>query len=498
MSIRRPCAALGLTRAQRVAMSGPRALLIATGGALLAAAGAAAASPLFPIGVARRAEPDLGVHADRVVLALGVAVVVVLVVLIAFGAAIRATRPMSLEIEARARRRPSKVVERAARAGMAPTATNGLRMALQPGRGRTAVPVRSAFVGAVFGVFGVIAVLVFASSLNHLVATPRLYGWTWDFSATDTISNNNSCSHDDFGLLQAPGVGALAVACYGTGNIQLDGHAVNGWSFTSLRGTIEPTVVAGHDARGSHQARARISDHAHPRQTHRRHRPSERPERQGRLPDRRSSCVPHPQPAQPIADGAAFTGTGFAPLLDQDNYYRYLLGRFTPGAERATVERRITAIPQLDPPATPTLPVEVDRLDQIGWFPATLAALIAGLALVAVGHALVTAVRRRRPRPRPSSKPSASPADKCAPPIAWQATTLAAVGLVIGIPAGLIVGSLVWHAVADGLGISTTAAIPAPALLLTIPSALILVNLIVYLPARAAAQTRPAVALRSE
>jgi putative ABC transport system permease protein len=77
--------------------------------------------------------------------------------------------------------------------------------------------------------------------------------------------------------------------------------------------------------------------------------------------------------------------------------------------------------------------------------------------------------------------------------IAWQATTLATVGLVIGIPTGLIVGRLVWRLVAHGLGVSTNATIRAVALVLTIAGALVLVNLIAFFPARAAAQTTPAV-----
>jgi hypothetical protein len=248
--------ALGLTRAQRIATGGPRALLIASGGALLAALGAAGASPLFPIGVARRAEPDLGLHADWAVLALGIAAVAAVVLAIGFLAALRTTRPSSLDVALRAHRRRSTVAELAARAGLAPTATNGLRMALQPGSGRTAVPVRSAFLGAASGILGVIGVLVLASSLNHLVTTPRLYGWTWDFSATDTISNANSCSRDDFGLLKEPGVGAVAAVCYGIENIQVDGHPLNGWSFTSLRGTIAPQVVAGRVPRGPGRSRS--------------------------------------------------------------------------------------------------------------------------------------------------------------------------------------------------------------------------------------------------
>jgi hypothetical protein len=53
---------------------------------------------------------------------------------------------------------------------------------------------------------------------------------------------------------------------------------------------------------------------------------------------------------------------------------------------------------------------------------------------------------------------------------AWQATTLASVRLIVGIPAGMVIGSLIWHQVAGGLGISTTSAIPALAVLLTIPA----------------------------
>ena len=82
--------------------------------------------------------------------------------------------------------------------------------------------------------------------------------------------------------------------------------------------------------------------------------------------------------------------------------------------------------------------------------------------------------------------------------VAWQASTLATVGLFVGIPVGLIIGHLVWRQVADSLGISTNALIPPLAILLTAACALATVNLIAFFPARAAARTRPGVALRSE
>jgi len=109
----------------------------------------------------------------------------------------------------------------------------------------------------------------------------------------------------------------------------------------------------------------------------------------------------------------------------------------------------------------------------------------------------VTSVRRRR-RELAVLKTLGFTRRQVRATVAWQATTLAAVGLVVGIPAGLIVGSLVWRAIADGLGVSSAASIPALTLLLTVPVVIALANLTAYLPARSAAQTRPALALRAE
>jgi putative ABC transport system permease protein len=82
--------------------------------------------------------------------------------------------------------------------------------------------------------------------------------------------------------------------------------------------------------------------------------------------------------------------------------------------------------------------------------------------------------------------------------IAWQATTVATIGVIIGLPTGLTLGTLIWRPIANSVGVSTTATIPALALLLTIPGALLAANLLAYLPARAAAQSPPAIALRTE
>ncbi len=82
--------------------------------------------------------------------------------------------------------------------------------------------------------------------------------------------------------------------------------------------------------------------------------------------------------------------------------------------------------------------------------------------------------------------------------MAWDATTLAVVGLIVGIPSGLLVGRVAWRLVADGLGVAPVVTTPALGVLLTIPGAIVLVNAAALLPARAAARTVPSVALRAE
>jgi hypothetical protein len=368
-------------------------------------------------------------------------------------------------------------------------------MALEPGKGKTAVPVRSAHIGATFGVLGLVAVLVFATSLDHLVATPRLYGWNWDFSSVD-VNFQNSCGRDNFGLAREPGVASVAAVC--VNDVQLGGRPVTGFGFTTVRGRVEPDIVAGRAPRttrevalGSvtlHTLGKRIGDTVAGRGPHRRV--------EYRIVGR--AVFPVLGDSQPLADGATFTGPGLSAIFDSNSTSaRYLVGDYAPGADRAVVARRIEALPGLAKPIGSTVPPEVDRLRHIGWLPATLAALVGSLALVAIGHALITAVRRRR-RDFGLLKTLGFNRREVGATVAWQATTLATVGLIVGLPAGLALGTIVWRLIADGLGVSTTPSIPTLAVVLVIPAVVVLVNLIAYLPARSAARTQPAVALRAE
>ena len=124
--------------------------------------------------------PDAGIALDWTVLGIGLAVLL-------GGLGVERSRrptgtphraPRGLPPTARS----SVVARRAEAAGIPVAGVVGIRFALEPGRGRTAVPVRSALVGTVVAVALVVTTLTFASSLNTLVSHPALYGWNWNYA----------------------------------------------------------------------------------------------------------------------------------------------------------------------------------------------------------------------------------------------------------------------------------------------------------------------------
>jgi hypothetical protein len=82
--------------------------------------------------------------------------------------------------------------------------------------------------------------------------------------------------------------------------------------------------------------------------------------------------------------------------------------------------------------------------------------------------------------------------------VAWQATTLAAVGLVLGVPAGLVIGRSAWAIVARRPGIDDHIPVPWLAIAAAVPAAFVVANLIAAVPGRRAARIRPAVVLRPD
>jgi hypothetical protein len=476
-------------------MSGARVLVIAVVGTILAVLGAIAASPHLPFGVARRADPDPGLHADWFVLGLGALGLVVIVLAIASVEALHSTRLARRADRDQRVTFGSRMSASVGGAGLSPAATAGLRMAAEPGRAERAVPVRSAVFGVALGSIGVCALLVFASSLGQLSSTPRRFGWGFDFRAEST--GDQSCRHrNDAGASRIAGVESVGIVCYAS--TQFAGHPTIGWELLPVKGRLGPEIVEGRAPATSREVALgattmqalgkQIGDVVRTRGA-KGHELTERIVGQ--------AVFPQFEEAQPLAEGAWFTVDGwFDAGTRQDQSSRELVGTYAPGADEHAVIRRISALPGFDPATGPTAPTEIDRLTKIDWFPTATAALLAVLALIAVTHAISTSTRRRQ-RDLAVLQTIGFERPQIRRTVEWQATALAVGGLVVGIPVGTLAGVAVWRAIADSLGVRATASLPLE-LLLVAPLAIVAVNLIASIPGRSVSRNHPAVSLRAE
>jgi hypothetical protein len=171
--------AVGMTPRQAVASAAASPFLAAAAGATLGVAGTIVASRWMPIGAASLVEPQPGVATDWLVLGTGWAVASLLVLA---GSAAVAAASLAASRRQAARRR-SAVVAALAGAGLPVSAVIGARFALEPGRGRSAVPVRSAQLGMVAGVLGVLAAFTFSAGVSDAAANPARFGQTQQLQA---------------------------------------------------------------------------------------------------------------------------------------------------------------------------------------------------------------------------------------------------------------------------------------------------------------------------
>src|ERR1039458_3784847 len=142
-------------------------------GSLVACAVAVGLSPLSPIGPVRPVYPTPGIAFDWTVLGFGLLVLIVGLSALAFAFAYREA-PHRVALRPPRAKRSSILARAAASSGMPISEEAGIRFALEPGIGRSAVPVRSATLGAALAITIVIATTTFGASLNSLVSHPVL------------------------------------------------------------------------------------------------------------------------------------------------------------------------------------------------------------------------------------------------------------------------------------------------------------------------------------
>jgi len=470
-------------------------------GAAIACVVAIAASPLTPIGAARIAEPHPGVAIDASVLGIGVAGLIAVLIGAAILPARHAARRSEREEIERSFARSSRLAQGATKAGLPASASTGIRMALEPGRGSSAVPVRTVVLGAVVSIIALTAAYTFGASLDHAVATPRLFGQQWDAMVDGQFSGIiTSALHvgDD------PSFEAVAGGSYST--IVVGGTVVAAIGIDQLRGSVFPTLLEG-------RAPARPDEIVLGSSTLKRiHKnvgddvdvAGDSASRSLRIVGRSvfpAFGIGGFSPTS-LGEGAALTIEGLGGSKLPPGQYSFLLVRYTdhPSSETirrvndacstAVSEENLCYVLRRQPPP------EISSYADVRNVPWLLTGLLAALAAATLAHGLLATVRRRR-RDLAILKTLGFIRGQISATVAWQATTLALLAL-IGIPFGVVLGRWGWTALAGQLGIPAEPLSPLTAIVLTIPAALILANVVAALPARSAAHTRPALALRSE
>ncbi len=482
-------AALGLGRRHQALVALAPGAVAAVGGAVLAGLVASATSPLLPIGLARRAEPDPGLSLDWVVLGPGAAAVGALTLAWAAVVAWRVSgAPAAGAAAATAALHPSKVGAGLARLGLGPTTVIGARMALEPGRGRTAVPVRSALVGAVVGVVGVVGALTFGASLDRLVDTPARWGFNWDL--TPDVADGD----EDF-YAANPDVADLARMH--AGPIRLEGRPLQAVALEPLKGSPSLTLRSGRPPMSADEVvlgpetlaelDAQVGDEV------------VAPTRSGgteRLRVVGTALFPFGDD-EGFDRGAALTVEGLDRFNEGEKFTEAVLS-WREGVDPEEAERRLELPhPEALLYARPEPPGEVANLGDVDTLPLVLAALLAVLAVSAVAHAVVMSVRRRR-RDLAVLQAVGFTRRQVVGTVSWQATVLVAVGLVGGVPLGLALGRWAWAGVAARMGAAPDPAWPLAALVVLPLAAVALGNLVAWHPGRRAARSGAAAALRTE
>ncbi|HWW55186.1 MAG TPA: FtsX-like permease family protein, partial [Acidimicrobiales bacterium] len=494
---------LGFTRAELLLAATTPTALIALGGGLIAVVAAVLASPLGPTGPARSAEPHPGVAVNVAVLGMGLALMLALVLAQVIVSAWSATRPAAVDTIRDTR--PSRIVDIAARAGLPAPAVAGLRLALEPGRGKNAVPVRNTLTGAVLAVAAVIVALTFNTNLGRLSSTPARYGWSWDL-AVDGGYFPLPAGQIRAVLAGLPDVAAVAGGEYAS--VIVNGRLVPAVGLDQLEGSVFPSLLDGRAPQSAseialgastlRQAGASVGGMVDVQvgDVVRRLQVSGR----AIFPDFERGGFT----ATDLGVGAAATSqllhsTGMPPGVT----YNFFLVRYARGTQAAAATAAISQA--LGPICAGGVcsflpdrrPNEVNAYGQVKWTPLVLAGVLALLAATALGNALVSSVRRRR-RELAVLKTVGLTRGQVSTAVMWQATTLVVAALLVGMPIGVAGGRLLWSAFARQLGVASDPLTPLVGVLVAGPVAIVVGNIMAAVPAWAAGRVQPSRVLREE
>ena len=144
---------------------------------------------------------------------------------------------------------PSRAASWLARSGLPLPMVLGARQALEPGRGRTAVPTRSTLVALMGAVLVLVTAVVFAGNLRDLESDTSRFGWNSDAVAISGSGYDAFIPKRATPWLRRNGVSRLRYAT--TGRVVVDGSGVAAVALAPGPDDLGPTVIEGRAPAGS-------------------------------------------------------------------------------------------------------------------------------------------------------------------------------------------------------------------------------------------------------
>jgi len=368
----------------------------------------------------------------------------------------------------------------------------GLHLAYERTSRRTAVPARSALAGVLVGMTGVVGVVVLADSLDAARTAPERWGWTWS-SSPDTFEETR-------GQIAALGhePDLAAVAWLRHGSVDLGGPVVKAYALGQQSGSTEFTLADGRLPTGAGEIAlgantlddlgVGIGDDLVAQTT------EGEPLSLSVVGEVVLPPVDNPSPG----DGAVMSTEGLERV--DANAERKLVLTYRPGVDEGALEADLAERYALEFPPSYARPQEPGRLASMG--DATplltgLATFFAVLAVLGLAHALVISVRRER-GDFAVLRALGFLRAQVRRTIGVQSLGIVGAGVLVGVPAGVVVGRLAWRSAVADLGMVDTPSSPlASVVLLALGAALAAVGVAAG-PAWYSTRRRAAVDLRSE
>ncbi len=500
-------------------------------GSLLAAVVAVALSPLSPFGPVRPVYPGSAIAFDWTVLGFGLLVLIGVLGAMAVTLAIRGA-PHRVARRARLASSSSKIASVVASTGLPPAAAVGVRFALEPGRGRAAVPTRSVLVGATLAVALVVATVTFGSGLQTLVSHPGLYGWNWTYM----LNPSNNVPPQALALLRHD----PAIANWTSYNYdiaQIDGQSLPvlfQGDHPAHSAAISPPILGGRGietkddivlgAATLAQLHKRIGDTVTMTYGSPRNAPIYVPPTP--LVVVGTATMPAVGFSSVVADhtsmgtGALVSMSSLPPAFQQAindpdptlNGPELVFVRLRDGISSSAGLANLQHIARVANQAFAAVPAgggqgynvsvlgvqrpaEIVNYRTMGVTPALLASGLAVGAVVALGLTLAASVRRRR-HDLALLKTLGFTQRQLGSVVAWQASVAALIGIVVGLPLGIALGRWLWILFARQIFAVPQPTVPVVSVVLIGLGTLVLANVVAALPGRSAARTTTAVLLR--